>query len=96
MIGAVDGKLVTIHRPFEQGNSYIDRKQHTSLSLLVVADARCRFTYVKTGHSGNEELQFVGCQHLMVCFNLILGRNHDHRVFTNSALYYKMLVDHER
>lgn len=51
-IGAVDGKLVVIHKPSENGNQYIDRKNNASMSVMAICDHRKRFTYLKVGHSG--------------------------------------------
>lgn len=52
VLGAIDGKLVVIQKPSVNGNSYVDRKGNASLSLLGICDHKCRFIYVKCGHSG--------------------------------------------
>ncbi|KAG2214220.1 hypothetical protein INT45_010706 [Circinella minor] len=52
VIGAIDGKLVVIHKPASRGNLYVDRKNRSSMSLLAVCDHRTKFMMVKTGDSG--------------------------------------------
>ncbi|KAG2215837.1 hypothetical protein INT45_002906 [Circinella minor] len=52
VIGAMDGKLVVIHKPASRGNLYVDRKNWSSMSLLAVCDHRTKFMMVKTRDSG--------------------------------------------
>ncbi|KAG2194761.1 hypothetical protein INT47_012063, partial [Mucor saturninus] len=52
VLGAIDGKLVVIQKPAINGNAYVDRKSHASMNLMAICDARTRFMYVKTRHSG--------------------------------------------
>lgn len=52
ILGCIDGKLVTIQKPSVNGNAHVDRKNNASMNLTAVCDARCRFMYAKTGHSG--------------------------------------------
>lgn len=52
VIGAVDGKLVVIHRPKDTSESYRDRKSNLSVNLKAVVTSDCKFNYVYTGESG--------------------------------------------
>lgn len=52
VIGAVDGKLVVIHRPKDTSESYRDRKSNLSVNLTAVVTSDCKFSYVYTGQSG--------------------------------------------
>ncbi|KAG2206970.1 hypothetical protein INT47_008439 [Mucor saturninus] len=52
VIGAVDGKLIVIHRPKETSDSYRDRKSNLSVNLTDVVTSDCKFSYVYAGESG--------------------------------------------
>ncbi|KAG2201841.1 hypothetical protein INT47_004398 [Mucor saturninus] len=52
VLGAIDDKLVVIQKPAINGNAYVNRKSHEYMTLMAICDARTRFMYVKTGHSG--------------------------------------------
>jgi hypothetical protein len=52
VIGAIDGKLIAIHKPSVHGNSWIDRHNNSSMNLLAVCDANKRFMFIKTGQTG--------------------------------------------
>lgn len=52
VIGAVDGKLIVIHRPKETSESYRDRKSNLSVNLTAVVTSECKFSYVYAGESG--------------------------------------------
>ena len=69
VLGAIDGKLVVIQKPAINGNAYVDRKSHASMNLMAICDARTRFMYVKTGHSGKfmwKDKKMI--QQLTVCY----------------------------
>jgi hypothetical protein len=77
VIGAVDGKLVVIHRPKEFSESFRDRKSNLSINLTAVADGRCRFRYVYVGESGR-------CHDARV-----FGRSEIPTMFENPDTYFK-------
>lgn len=54
VIGAVDGKNFTIHKPSpdEFGAMFRDRKNDYSVKLTAVCDSNLRFTYISVGDSG--------------------------------------------
>ncbi|MGO2587356.1 MAG: transposase family protein [Streptococcus thermophilus] len=52
VIGAIDGKLLTIHRPKLNSESFRDRKNNLSVNLTAVCDNKCRFRYAYIGESG--------------------------------------------
>jgi DDE superfamily endonuclease len=52
-IGAVDGKLVHVQRPFEGGSRYFNYKKTYSVNLMAVCDAHLRFIYVNIGAQGS-------------------------------------------
>ncbi|CAO3587183.1 unnamed protein product [Absidia cylindrospora] len=53
VVGAIDGKLVVIHKPHGvNAEFYRDRKGHLSINLLAVCDSNRRFTFVDIGNPG--------------------------------------------
>jgi hypothetical protein len=52
VIGAIDGKLINIHRPKGNSEAFRDRKGNLSINLTAVCDDKCRFRYVYVGESG--------------------------------------------
>jgi hypothetical protein len=53
VIGAIDGTLIKIAAPRDNGPRYIDRKNHHSLNVLAVCDHIGRFTYLYAGEVGS-------------------------------------------
>ncbi|KAI8329546.1 hypothetical protein BC941DRAFT_196748 [Chlamydoabsidia padenii] len=54
VIGALDGKLVNIFKPYNVHSEYYrDRKGNLSMNLTAICDGDLRFTYVYTGNPGN-------------------------------------------
>ncbi|KAI8076314.1 uncharacterized protein BX664DRAFT_50159 [Halteromyces radiatus] len=47
VIGSMDGKLVNINKPARSGESYRDRKNNFSMSLMAVCDHEQRFTMMQ-------------------------------------------------
>lgn len=92
VIGAIDGKLITIQKPSVHGNSWVDRHNNPSMNMLAVCDANKRFMFVRTGQTGMSTNIFVGCIILLTVF-FFSGRVSDARLFTDSILYKKMLLD---
>lgn len=52
--GAIDGKHVKIRCPARSGSLYFNYKQHFSMVLMAVADARARLIYFSFGAYGHE------------------------------------------
>lgn len=52
VIGAVDGKQITIHRPRKDSERFRDRKSNLSINLTAVCDYDLRFRYIRVGDSG--------------------------------------------
>ena len=73
VIGAIDGKLVTIHRPIRiDSEAFRDRKGNLSLNLLAICDASLKFTFVRTGESGKF---FFFLQNVLKTLNLLKIRS---------------------
>lgn len=62
VLGSIDGKLVVIQKPSENGNAYVDRKNNASLSLMAICDGFGRFMYIKVGHSGKQIYLYLHCK----------------------------------
>ena len=51
-IGALDGKRILIQKPPNSGSTFYDYKGHSSVIMMALVDADCKFLYVDVGACG--------------------------------------------
>ena len=64
-VGALDGKHITIEKPWKSGSEYFNYKGYFSLVLLALVDAEYKFLWVNVGASGSSsDAQIFNCSKL--------------------------------
>lgn len=95
-IGAMDGKLVVIQKPSKNGDMYVDRKNHASISLLAVCDADTRSRWSSQAKLAIIWRQYSACWLKSLSMLWLLGRAKDARAFTGSKFYRNLMHDPEQ